>query len=302
MGWDREKVKNTFIIGIVTAILLNVVNAGQDVYQAYIFKKYSVAWIVFGSMCLAVLIFHGIYRWRGEYHSVPHLLWLNVLTAGSWGGVFASLSFLPPAVVIATLTASSPIFTFFVNRFLRRTSTSSHTDLVVCVLSALLIVGVFLDKVSVETHSLSIEAGIGIALALLSSLSGALLIVLMKSVNEKGGNLFSLLSHRFYLLVVMSAILALNEGTEALYEQAIWESILIVGVLGVVPSMILLQLSIKLLEPVLLQIMMATTPLLVLFFQYYFYPDSPTVLTVLACIGVTALSIFQVVVEYRRIK
>ncbi|MNL15510.1 hypothetical protein D3C87_1364990 [compost metagenome] len=115
---------------------------------------------------------------------------------------------------------------------------------------------------------------------------------------DQGVNTFTILSSRFYLLIVISFVFSLIKETFVLNSEII-EVALIISVLGVIPAVYLLQEGIRYLEPVLLEILLSSTPLFVLLFQWLQYPYSPTLITVFCCFAIVSISIIQIVRNMR---
>jgi hypothetical protein len=229
------------------------------------------------------------------------LLYLNIWTAGSWGGIFLAISLLPPAMVIGVATSLAPTFTFCINKVYRPDSKSDRGDMVICLLSLLVTLLLFYDGFRDGSGIAPVVMALGICISAFAAFSDAALTVTNKSMYDKGVNTLTILSSRFYLLIAVSFVCSLVKGTFALNREII-EVTLIISALGIIPAVYLLQEGIRYLEPVLLEILLSSTPLFVLLFQWLQHPYPPSVITVLCCFSIVSISIVQIIRNMRAVE
>lgn len=291
---------NGLIYGCLLVLSHNILTGWQDVYRSSKFMSYDVFLMTSLSMLLTASFFlivavlrrtkYGLSGWR--------LLYLNIWTAGSWGGIFLAISLLPPAMVVGVATSLAPTFTYCINRIYRPGSTSDRGDMLICLLSLLVTLLLFYDGFRDSSVIAPGIMGLGLCITAFAAFSDAALTVTNKSMYDQGMNTLTILSSRFYLLIVMSFVFSLMKETFVLDGEII-EMALVISVLGVIPAVYLLQEGTRYLEPVLLEILLSSTPIFVLFFQWLQYPYSPSLLTAFCCFAIVSISIIQIVRNMR---
>lgn len=294
---------NGLIYGCLLILSHNVLTGWQDVYRSSTFMSHDVFLMTSLSMLLTASFFTLVAFVRRKKHSLDgrQLLYLNIWTAGSWGGVFLAISLLPPAMVIGVATSLAPTFTFCINRMYRPDSKSDRGDMVICLLSLLITLLLFYDGFRVGSGIAPAVMALGLCISAFAAFSDAALTVTNKSMYDKGVNTLTILSSRFYLLVAISFVCSLVKGTFAINGDIV-EVTLIISALGVIPAVYLLQEGIRYLEPVLLEILLSSTPLFVLVFQWLQHPYPPSLITVLCCFSIVSISIVQIIRNMRAVK
>lgn len=287
---------NGLVFGCLLILIHNALTGWQDVYRSTLFMNHDVFLMTSLSMLLTAVFFMMVARLKRSKNLLgrKHLLFLNFWTAGSWGGIFLAISLLPPAMVIGVATSLAPVFTFCINRIYRPDSASDRGDMVMCLLSLMVTVLLFYDGFRAGSEIPTAVMVLGLCIAVYAALSDAALTVMNKSMYDKGINTFTILSSRFYLLIALSFACSLFNDTFHLNAETM-KATLIVSVLGIIPAVYLLQEGIKYLEPVLLEILLSSTPLFVLVFQWLQHPFPPSLITAFCCFSIVAISIIQIV-------
>lgn len=297
---ERASMGNGLIYGCLLILSHNILTGWQDVYRSSTFMNHDVFLMTSLSMLLAASFFTVVAILKKTKCALGgvHLLYLNFWTAGSWGGIFLAISLLPPAMVIGVATSLAPTFTFCMNRVYRPDSASDRGDMVICLLSLLVTLLLFYDGFRSGSGIAPGIMALGLCISVFAAFSDAALTVTNKSMYDKGVNTFTILSSRFYLLIVISFVLSVTKGTFVLNGEVI-EVALIISVLGVIPAVYLLQEGIKYLEPVLLEILLSSTPLFVLLFQWLQHPYPPSLITVFCCLAIVLISTIQIIRNMR---
>lgn len=291
---------NGLIYGCLLILSHNILTGWQDVYRSSTFMSHDVFLMTSLSMLLTASFFMLVAQLKRTSTTLGarDLLYLNIWTAGSWGGIFLALSLLPPAMVIGVATSLAPVFTFCINRKYRPDSKNDGGDLVICLLSLLITLLLFYDGFRAGSGIAAATMALGLCISAFAAFSDAALTVTNKSMYDKGVSTLTILSSRFYLLIAVSLACSLGSGTFVLNSEII-EATLIISVLGIIPAVYLLQEGIRYLEPVLLEILLSSTPLFVLLFQWLQHPYPPSLIVVLCCFSIVTISIIQIIRNMR---
>lgn len=286
---------NGLIYGCLLILSHNILTGWQDVYRSSTFINHDVFMMTSLSMFLTASFFILVAQLKRTKTMLGgrDLLYLNIWTAGSWGGIFLALSLLPPAMVIGVATSLAPAFTFCINRKYRPDSKSDRGDMVICLISLLITLLLFYDGFRAGSGIAPAAMALGLCISVFAAFSDAALTVTNKSMYDRGVNTLTILSSRFYLLIAISLVGSLVNRTFVLNSEII-EVALIISVLGIIPAVYLLQEGIRYLEPVLLEILLSSTPLFVLLFQWLQHPYPPSLIMVLCCFSIVTISIIQI--------
>lgn len=293
---------NGLIYGCLLILSHNILTGWQDVYRSSTFMNHDVFLMTSLSMLLTATFFIMVARFKISKArlEIRHLLYLNIWTAGSWGGIFLAISLLPPAMVIGVATSLAPTLTFCINKIYRPDSKSDRGDMVICLLSLLITLLLFYDGFRVDSGIAPFVMALGLCISVFAAFSDAALTVTNKSMYDKGANTLTILSSRFYLLIAIAFVCSLAKGTFALNIE-IFEVALIISGLGIIPAVYLLQEGIRYLEPVLLEILLSSTPLFVLLFQWLQHPYPPSFITVFCCFSIVMISVIQIIRNMRAV-
>lgn len=295
---------NSIIYGTVLTILLNLLNGWQDVYRATAFQAHSVFSLTAMAMTISSLIYLTcFYIVRKSEKLIPALdiFLLNIWTLGSWGGIFYALSTLPPVLVICVITASTPILTYWLDKKNRKSGHGDTFDFLICVANTIFVVLLFSEQVFSISLKEKNSAILGIIACSAAVFSDSKLVVHMKQLTERKTSSSQQLAFRFILLTFIALVISAYEKSMSISFDSIMHAAYI-SLLGVIPGSILLQECIKRLEPVLLEIILSTTPIFVLAFQKIAYNTPPSNIQTISCILITALSCTLVIKQFRRSK
>jgi hypothetical protein len=286
----------SFTVGIGAAVLLNTLNGWQDVYRATAFREYGVFFLTGFSMLFTAIVYSLTLKFstgKAGRISVRQACSLNIWTVGSWGGIFFSLSTLPPVLVISLIAASTPVTTYWLDRRQRQASKINNSDLAIALTNAALIILLFTEKLLEVKFDLSNDALVGLIACLIVVVSDAQLIVHMKKLSEANVSSHQQLAVRFYLLAAIGIAIGWHEN-QIVFTENTTLTVITIAILGILPGTLLLQACVKHLEPVLVEVLLSTTPIFVLFFQFIKYSTPPTMIQMTACIMISALSALHV--------
>lgn len=292
----------SFAIGLIATISLNTLNGWQDVYRASAFKEHGVFFLTGFSMLFTAIAYSATLKLSGGGNgriSMRQASALNVWTVGSWGGVFFALSTLPPVLAISLIAASTPITTYLLDRCQRQTNKINRLDLAISLINAALIVLLFTEKLIDVRFDLSNDALLGLLSCLVVVVSDAQLVVHMKKLSEANVSPHQQLAVRFTLLAVIGIAFAWHEG-QIVFTGDTTFAVITIAAFGILPGTLLLQACVKHLEPVLVEVLLSSTPIFVLVFQFIRYSEPPTVIQMAACVMISALSALHVYSQIKR--
>ncbi|UMZ10662.1 hypothetical protein I9018_24720 [Pseudomonas sp. MPFS] len=288
----------SLVVGLCLLFAHNMLTGWQDVYRAVAFRKLDVFFLTFIAFLIVIATFEVCFRISG---GESRLRWrtvisLNLWTAGSWGALFLSIWLIPPALAAAIATSLCPIFTYLVNRRLRPSSPASLRDIAICL--AALAITAFLSWATIASDAGKGANGLvlwGIFLAVAAAFSDAFMTVSMKACYDRKVSGSELLARRFYLLTGLAFTGALVRGAFSVSTEELMSGASL-AFLGVIPATLLLQRSLKHIEPVLFEIVLATAPAFVLAFQFThsaLTPSTPAIVGVVLVIGLSLVQIYH---------
>jgi len=227
-----------------------------------------------------------------------NILWLNLATAGNWAGLFLALKYLSPPVISALFAGCIPVATLLVNRSLRSKSSLTIADWI----STGLLFGCTVIWSSVNVTALSGSgAAIGLAYVVLSSFTIASTTVLSKRLADAKIPTSKIMGHRFYVLIAVSYLMSSPAHELINLVERNYEVLFMVAAIGTILCLWLLQKGIEKCEPVLTEVVIATSPVITL--SLYAVLVGPTTIefdTVVLSIAVVAIAIFHVSYQYKQ--
>ncbi|TCO59552.1 EamA family transporter [Actinocrispum wychmicini] len=293
--------------GVYPVIGYAFMTAVVNVYAGAVFQTLSPVTIAAISFTLAGLVFLTLGTIRlgpgvlDPLRSHPReVLALNVTTAAAWLTVLFSLKYLEPAVVGVISLAVTPVFLALAGTWLRRGHPVVLAEIGASVgIFALIVV---LTWGSVTGHSAVGDIGfrsavVGVALAVVSGLASAGNIVFSKRLSENGYSPSSVMSVRFFLMIVVSwAAVGVTP------RPAVVESLgpgLVLAVISVVVPLYLLQISVKHVEPTTVSLLICLGPAFTIGLESLDPRLHVAPLSLLAVLGITVLVAVGVLARHR---
>ncbi|MFI1160763.1 EamA family transporter [Streptomyces sioyaensis] len=256
----------------------------------FLFWSFFVSAVFFGIVLVAR---NGFASLKIERASVVPLLILNGTTAFNWIGYFYALHFIEPAIVSAMMGGLGPLVTIALERFLRKRRFPKR----VYVPAA----GVLLGAGMLAWASLTGKSGlaeisvtasvIGLIASTVGGVSQALNTVATKQLGERAWSATRIMTHRFYLLLVIAAGLSLSGPGLAVGGASQAGLLAVATVLGVIAPLWPLQRGIILSEPFTVAALLALAPILTYVFQGF---DARMHWSVLSAVGCAVVAVFTV--------
>ena len=224
-------------------------------------------------------------------HHIRDVSLLNLFTVTSWVGFFYALENLEPAIVNALFIGIGPIVSLISNAVLRRHAKVHPVDIVACL--GVLIASGFLMWTALSGNSSlqgrsTQEIGLGLFFALLGGVTIPLAVIYSKKLHEAGFVTNQIMAHRFYFLIFL--LIFLMESRQVFPVAVNYPmEVLLVTFLSVLLPLYFLQLGIKKIEPVLVQIIIASSPVVIFLCQLF---DERLVASVYSLVGVAILALF----------
>ncbi len=295
--------------GIAPLLAYAALTAAIDVYAADEVQSLSPFSLAAATFTLTALAFIG---WSVVSHKAAATLrpWrtnpadvivLNISTATSWISLFYALKYLEPAVVNVTIVAVSPMMMVLIGPILRKGSTALRSEawasLGICGFLAALAFG------SLTGHSGVGKIGIyhtvlGISLMLISGLGATVNVIYSKKLSDANYSPQAILSVRFYLIVVLSWSIVAAQGNSRIGPIIL--PALVVAFFGVGLPLYFLQLGVKHTEPITASLVCTLSPLFAFVFQLPVRRISPSPLSLICIIGITAIVCLGTVARARQ--
>lgn len=197
------------------------------------------------------------------------LLVLNATSALNWIGYFCALRFIEPAIVSAIMGGLGPVSTIVLERLVRqrRLPTSTYAAAAGILVGAGLLAWASLSGLSgLRAVSIS-DSLIGLAAATIGGASQALNTIATRQLGDRGWTATHIMAHRFYLLILVAAVLALTGPGLSIDTSLQAGYVAIATVLGVIAPLWLLQRGILVSEPFTVAALLSLAPVLTYLFQ-----------------------------------
>jgi len=254
-----------------------------------------------------VAVFFIIYNARRLRHFIGqkmpwddkvNLAGLNLSSFISWALMIYPLAYLDPTIVATIILGINPIATAIIGRvFLKQ---RPPIQLVLISLGLAFVMLLLIQHTLDEYRANSLpEMNIGLSLAacVLSGLGTCCNNLFTKKLMGSGFSIPDLMCSRFFLTIVLSGLIALQSGPLDLNTEMIGPILLTTIFLVIIP-LLLLQISLRILDPLRVSIVSPFMPVLVVGIQYLSQPGSlslwvvaSTVLTWALVTGGTYISI-----------
>lgn len=261
---------NTMVKGILLVVTYNVLSASKGVYLGHLLQGVQPFLLLFCSFSLVALFFGGS-EWLFPSKGSPKfreggwdLVMVNLMTAAAWITFYLAMKYLEPAVASAVANSLGPIVTLCLALLLgmgaRPRSVEFLTSVGVMASVGLLIAATWLGKSGVVGASHE-SLLIGIAMAIACGITMAINTFFSKRLNVKGWSARKILAHRFYLILVVAAMLFPRNGMEWLSAPSHLGTVFVIAFLGVIVPLYTFQLGVQLLDPVVVALILSTVPL-----------------------------------------
>ncbi|MEV7597695.1 DMT family transporter [Kitasatospora sp. NPDC089797] len=287
-------------VGYVSAFLVlanaNAVFSGnllQSVHPfTFLFWSFFAGSLFFGTVQVVQKGWGGL---RIGRDSLGPLLTLNATSAFNWIGYFFALRFIEPAIVAAILGGLGPLVTIVLERTIRgRRFPARVYPAALGVLSgtALLAWGSLTGHSGITGASVAASVT-GLVASAVGGVTQALNTVATKQLGDRGWSATRIMTHRFYLLLVVAAGLALSGPGLSLDGPAQTGLVAIATILGVIAPLWPLQRGIILSEPFTVAALLSLAPILTYLFQGFDDRMNWSAVSAAGCLVVAAFTVYS---------
>lgn len=290
------------LTGVLCLFGFSVLSAARDIALEGRFKvenPYDYLFIVFG-MAASFYAVVGFLKGKGASKAPKYtvnIVWLNIVTAGNWVGLFLALKYLTPPSISALYAGAIPAATLIVNRLLRSDSALTKADWVATLLLlACATAWAFWNIMSLQGG----QAALGLAYVALSAFTIAATTVFSKRLADAQVPASNIMAHRFYIL--LGVAFYMSSPAAELLEMAgrNYKMLFLVAAVGTILSLWLLQKGIEKCEPVLAEVVIATSPVVSLvLYSLIVGGEAVKIDTVIMSVSVVCIATFHTLFQYK---
>ncbi|MBV9160721.1 MAG: ATP-grasp domain-containing protein [Pseudonocardiales bacterium] len=232
----------------------------------FLFWSFFISTVFFGVLLIAR---NGLGALAVDRVSLVPLLTLNATSAFNWIGYFFALRFIEPAIVSAIMGGLGPLSTILLERALRgrRLPSRIYVPAAGVLVGAGLLAWASLTGRSGLKEISIVTSATGLAASAVGGVSQALNTVATKQLGDRGWGSTQIMTHRFYLLLIVAAGFALTGPGLSVHSGPTVGMMLIATVMGVIAPLWPLQRGIILSEPFTIAVMLSLAPILTYLFQ-----------------------------------
>ncbi len=281
MHYILRRFSTTFMLGAIFLIGSALLNAVNQVYYAKYVQEISPFTFTFISFFVTSITFHviGLFS-KNEKNSIRRLslkdrinfIILNICTAIIFGCFYFALKYVEPAVVSAIEIGVGPLLALFIGKWLYPQHTTSRIDFLIGI-------GILIGSILLFWASLTGRSGIemisigltvkGLLASTISGIGAVLAAIYSKRLSDSGWSSTQILAHRFYAIIPITAILALNQDSLYLTVSENWKWILFITIAGVILPLYMLQIGIRFCNPFFVMITTTLVPVFTFIFQLF---------------------------------
>lgn len=287
----------TFLSGPGLVLAYCFINAVKSVFEGALVQAISPEFLAFNCFLLAQAFYFAICRdrrrlWSIIRHHAGDVLALNVSTMLSWVAVLYALKSFEPAVANSIIVGVIPIITIVMGRWLRPGGGVNALE-VVASLGVLAAMAYLTDATwsgASAMGRMSPQAfAIGLTACLLTAAAVCGNTFFTKRLSEKGMTAAQIMTCRFPLLLVATLVVFIWRDSAAPYTADNILAFVLLGAIGVIFAIYVLQVGITRSEPITVSLLFASN-LIMTFVIQLFDPRLEHAPTTLA--GILALSAF----------
>lgn len=278
--------------------MYNVLCGANEVYSANLVWQLNPFLVAFLTSLIAAIFFNTlqIKDFSGYLNKIKahagNVLLVNITTLFIWLSFFISLKYVEPAIVATINGAIAPISVVVLGRYLRPNSKVLGVEVFSAIgIFASLIVLIWFSLTGKSALSDRPIAGvlIGIVAALICGVAIAAHTFFCKRLNEAGWDAVSVMSARFFLLIICAFSSSMWQSDLGSFNPTNIVPFLLVVIGGMIIPLYLLQVSIKLCEPIAFSLLFALGPFFTLGLQIF---DPRLSWSVHSTVGILAITVF----------
>lgn len=262
-------------LGAILVMLFLVMANANAVFSGWLLQSISPFALLFWGFLTTALFFfarlctiQGMSALQIPRASVVLLVTLNFFSGVSWIGYYYALKYIEPAIVSAIMGCVGPLFIFVAClSFGREVSVRQAITSVGIIFGTVLLAWASISNLSAVQNSNQHQVTLGLAAALIGGLGQVMTTLSTKELAKQSWSASQIMAHRFYLLIAVSAIAAMNERGVMVAGLSDVASVGLVTVLGIILPLWLLQRGIIMSSPFTVSVLLALGPLVTLAFQ-----------------------------------
>lgn len=291
------------IITLTLLIIAAIFSSGSQVYYGIHIQNFSTSLFLFISFFNTALVFLFIELLRSKNKkenvktskkTIYFIFYLNVATGLTYAFFYIALKYVEPAVVSAIEWGIGPVLAFLLDKYMHPKSRVDYLNLIIAT-------GILIGTFFLVWASLTGESGItvtnhpyltvGLIFSFITGFGSVTITYLSKKLSDEGWSTTKVISHRYYLIVLVTGVIVLVEQSFKQLEINDLNWILLIVISGTVIPIFFMQLSLKYNSPLLVLIIFALVPCLTFFIQLF---DNRIEWSNYTLIGVIIITIFSI--------
>lgn len=227
----------------------------------------------------------------GKLKQARHdLAGINLSSFISWGLMIYPLAYIEPTIVATIILGVNPIATAIIIRVFFKQSLDIYLvfiSLALALLISMLIFNTLDGNGSLVTASQS-DVQLSLVACVFSGIATSCNNVFSKRLMGAGLSISDLMCLRFFLTILLSGLISAQAGPIVLNADIV-ESISVTTIFFVIVPLLLLQVSLKNLDPLQVSVISPLMPVLVIIMQYISNPKSITIFIAVSTLVTWAL-------------
>ncbi|GLR10919.1 EamA family transporter [Mixta theicola] len=266
---DTRKLGAILVLAFLVMANANAVVSGWLLQSVHPFTLLFWGFLITGLFFFARLsLQHGRSALKIPRASFASLITLNIASAISWIGYYYALKFIEPAIVSALMGCIGPLFivatSFITLRLLRANQIVTSAGIIIG--TVVLAWASISDRSAIQNVSYQ-DVLIGLSAAFIGGIGQVITTLSTKQLAKQNWNASQIMAHRFYLLTLVAACMALNGPGLLVSSFGNVTAIALVSVFGILLPLWLLQKGIILSTPFTVSVLLSLGPLMTLLFQ-----------------------------------
>ena len=295
-------------IGYFCLILWCVISAFSRVLASNLLQSVSPFILCFYIFLIAAIFFLtlNVCRFRLFFRKIlankSDVLYFNLSTFGSWFFIIYPLKYIEPSLVVSINVSLAPIFTFLILPFLYHSDSHKGSKLYCVIFFTLFIymtLIIFFNMSSLKVVSYRVVS-LSIVFIAIGAFSLAANNIYAKRLSEKGFDPLENVAVRFFILIVLSAMISKLCHQSFFVDKEHIGNIFFVSFIYAIIPLYLIQISIKILSPMILSTGFALMPLTTFIVQIFYQRFDCSFWTISALVLVFILSLSSLIINYKR--
>lgn len=281
-------------------VAITMMSIGKVAYGTWLTEVPSSVYTFFCFGMIAAVFLPLFGRRRGKL-SWKHLLLLNGSTALCFLFFFYALKLVEPAVAGAVQFGTGPILSVVIMFFVTGIRPASSRLMVCFALLTGCIVLAFSAVTGAGFANDPVNGWIGLVAVVLSALGSVLITLSSKALSQMGWTTGAIIAHRCYLIVPVSLALALGSGAaDMAWSPQLVGTLLIVGTVGTILPIVLLQIGLERSTPHTVLVLMAAIPAVTFLFEAFSPSYQWSLVTFVGIMILNVTIVLDIVLERRK--